>query len=83
MYDRQKLRELESKEKHWNEAKSKVNIEVFLKTNLLKRIPSSSKVTLISATIALCDFRKVFKGKVMDDTGNECEVIAKVHLRTG
>jgi hypothetical protein len=32
--DRQILRELESKEKIWKEAKSKINIEPFLKTIL-------------------------------------------------
>jgi hypothetical protein len=32
--DRQKLRELESKEKLWKEAKSKINIESFLKSIL-------------------------------------------------
>jgi hypothetical protein len=33
--DRQKLRELESKEKLWKEAKSKVNHEGFLKIPIL------------------------------------------------
>jgi flagellar motility protein MotE (MotC chaperone) len=50
--DKQKLRELESKEKHRNEAKSKINIESFLKTNPLEGIPASAKVTLIGAIIA-------------------------------
>jgi hypothetical protein len=36
---------------------------------------------LIDVSIAQSDFEKVYKGKVMDDTGNEREVIVKMPLQ--
>jgi hypothetical protein len=38
-------------------------------------------VMLIDATIAQCGLEKVYKGKVIDDAGNERKVIIKMSLR--